>query len=139
MAKSRCFVATLPNNMTDEQFEKLFTWSKVHCERSDFVRDNECVRLLVTRAEPRTQRDFQRILRTNLLNYGVPLPAKMGGWLKLFDECEYDCIKSMAAGKIVDESEESCTSSAPSPRSPSPPPTRSATMLRAPVNLLRAT
>ena len=84
MAASKCFVATLPSTLSDEQFEKLHAWSQNDCVRSNFVRDRTdgCIRLLVTKRGPRTQRDYQRLLRTTLLNYGVRLPARMGDWLK---------------------------------------------------------
>ena len=106
MAASKCFIATLPNTLSDEQFEKLHAWSQNNCVRSDFVRDRTdgCIRLLVTRRDPRTQRDYQRLLRTTLLNYGVRLPAKQIGWLRTFDECQYDGMKAIAGG-VVPEGE----------------------------------
>ena len=165
MAASKCFIATLPNTLSDEQFEKLHAWSQNNCVRSDFVRDRTdgCIRLLVTRRDPRTQRDYQRLLRTTLLNYGVGLPAKQIGWLRTFDECEYDNMKAIAGGGAVPEGEaednsdgsrssvfnsprelnaradgsRSAETSSPSD-SPSPPQTHPQMLLRAPVAILRA-
>ena len=144
-ATSRCFVATLPDELTDEQFEKLHAWSKHHCERSDFVKDSKhgCVRLLVMKKEQRTQRDFQRCLRTNLLNYGVALPAKQVGWLKTFDEHDYDRMKMLASGGTAEDTtqseESSASSSAPRSDPPSPPTPHKdqfSPLLRMPANLL---
>ena len=102
------------------------------------------MRILVMKKEQRTQRDFQRLMRTNLLNYGVPLPKKMEGWLKTFDEHDYDRMKMFSSGGAAEDTTQSDESSAssPAPHSPSDPhspPTphkQFAPLLRMPVNLL---
>ena len=84
--------------MTDEQSEKLFAWATNFGEMFDFVKDQSgCIRMLVQTKQPHTQRACQRSLRTNLLNYGVSLPAKQEGWLNTFDENEYDRMKDIVA------------------------------------------
>ena len=152
METSRCFVATLPD-MNDEQFEKLYAWSSKYCERRVFVKVSEhgCVRLLVVRGDPRTQRDFQRLLRTTLHNYGVTMSAKQVGRLRIFDECEYDKMKAIAGGFAVPEEEytmnaeddsrnnnSSADASSPSGLAipPAPQEDQFATLLRLHVNLL---
>ena len=168
-AKSKCFVATLPD-LTDKQFEKLYAWSQNNCERADFVRDRQhgCIRLLALRATPRTQRDFQRLLRTTLLNYGAVLPPRQFGWLKIVDEHDYGNMKLLAAGAAegkpedaardkegdsthpftpsetsLDEESEGAADnrsdrSSFSERSPSLPPAYAESLLRLPVSLLKA-
>ena len=129
MATSKCFVATLPTTLTDDQFDKLRPWSQYHCEQSDFARDkkNGCIRLLVTKREPRTQRDFQRLLRT--IDFGVTMPTKQVGWLRIFDMCDCDRMRILAAGDEAAENTESSTRSAPVA------PVKS--LLRLPVSLLK--
>ena len=42
--------------------------------------------LAAVRKKDGTARDHQRLLRTNLIHWGVELPAKQTGWLRLIDE-----------------------------------------------------
>ena len=42
--------------------------------------------LVAARKKTGTVREHQRLLRTNLINWGVELPAKQGTWLRLVDD-----------------------------------------------------
>ena len=85
-ARNRAFVADLPN-LTAEQLEKLYAWGKGSCDRFDVhLNDNMSMVLAAVRKKDGTARDHQRLLRTNLIHWGVELPAKQTGWLRLIDE-----------------------------------------------------
>ena len=85
-ARSRAFVADRPS-LTAEQLEKLYAWGKGSCERFDVhLNDNMSMVLAAVRKKDGTARDHQRLLRTNLIHWGVELPAKQTGWLRLIDE-----------------------------------------------------
>ena len=88
MAKSsKAFVADLPE-MSVEQLEKLYSWGQSSCERSDIHMrgGGGAMTLVAVRKKSGTARDHMRLLRTNLQNWGVALPAKQTGWLRLVDE-----------------------------------------------------
>ena len=87
MAKtSKAFVADLPE-MSEEQLEKLYCWGQSSCEQFDIHMQGEgAMTLVAVRKKSGTARDHMRLLRTNLQNWGVALPAKQTGWLRLVDE-----------------------------------------------------
>ena len=86
MASSKAFVADLPD-MTGEQMEKLYAWGKSSCEQFDVQMQTEgTVTLVAVRKKTGTARDHMRLLRTNLQNWGVTLPSKQAGWLRLVNE-----------------------------------------------------
>ena len=76
------FVADLPS-LDPDQLSKLYTWGKHACTRLDVHMKGEGLTLVAERKKPGTVRELQRLLRTNLLNWGVGLPAKRSGWLRL--------------------------------------------------------
>ena len=76
MASGRAFVADLPD-MTGEQMEKLYAWGQSSCEQFDVhMQDGGAMTLVAVRKKSASQREHQRLLRTNLQNWGVSLPAK---------------------------------------------------------------
>ena len=88
MTKSASFVADLPADMSPDQLEKLYTWAKKSCSKFDVQLDNETqsMTLVAIRTKECTAREHQRLLRTNLLNWGCQMPAKMSGWLRIIDQ-----------------------------------------------------
>ena len=84
---STSFTADLPDDMTGEQFEKLYAWGKSCCEHFDVRRQEDGTMLLdVVRKKSGTTRDHMRLLKTNLKNWGINLPTKQAGWLRLVDD-----------------------------------------------------
>ena len=83
MTTSKSFEADLPD-MTEEQLSKLYLWGKSSCEAFD-ARMNRDMTMIIAAARKKagTVRDHMRLLRTNLLNWGVSLPSKQVGWLRL--------------------------------------------------------
>ena len=82
---SKAFVADLPD-MSEEQLAKLYAWGQ-SCEQFDVhMQDGGAMTLVAVRKKCGTARDHMRLLRTNLQNWGVVLPTKQAGWLRLVDE-----------------------------------------------------
>ena len=118
MAASHKFEADLPE-LTENQLAKLYAWGQSSCEAFDLrMNPNMSMMLVATRKKAGTVRDHMRLLRTNLLNWGVSLPDKQMGWLRLVDE------KPQSTG-FTTASQQKIT-----PRSPKP------TALRLPENIL---
>ena len=83
MATSKSFEVDL-FELTDGQLEKLYAWGKSSCEAFDVRMNGDMTMvLLATRKKSGSVRDHMRLLRTNLLNWGVALPTKQLGWLRL--------------------------------------------------------
>ena len=87
------FVATLPASMTDDQLLKVVEWSKQACVKSDVTMrcDGRC-ELVAESKKKKTAREFQRNIRTNMLNWGMDLPSKQTGWLRIVSEEEFNDI-----------------------------------------------
>ena len=85
-SSSKAFVADLPD-LSEEQLEKLYAWGNSSCERFDLhLQEGGSMTLVAVRKKSGSARDHMRLLRTNLQNWGVSLPAKQTGWLRLVDE-----------------------------------------------------
>ena len=80
--KSESFVADLPL-LSDEALAKLYTWGKSTCVRFDVHMNKDGLILVAQRKKSGTCRDHMRLLRTNLQNWGVELPVKQTGWLRI--------------------------------------------------------
>ena len=132
MAKaSRAYRADLPD-MSAEALEKLYTWGKSSCEKTHVSMDaHGKLMLLALRMKPGTARDHQRNLRTLLQNWGVELPQRQPGWLRLIDESETNLQLSCGTAENVSQpiSEEILP--------PYAPPSVSMPRLKMPKNLLR--
>ena len=139
-ATSCAFVADLPS-LDPEQLSKLYIWGQNACTRLDVHMNGEGLTLVAERKQPGTVRELQRLLRTNLLNWGVELPAKQSGWLRLVPASEdadaprekagAECnTTAMTASNTLKESKEEPRAGAAFPHSAMP------TQLRLPLNLL---
>ena len=84
------FDASLPEAMTDEQLERLVTWAKETCQKSDLYMKEGKLHLIAIRKEPKTARQFQSLLRTSLSHWGGELPSKMVGWLELVSPKDFE-------------------------------------------------
>ena len=120
MAKSCAFVADLPEAMSVDALERLYAWGKSSCEKFDVhMHENGTMALVVVRKKPGTARDHQRNLRTLLQNWGVSLPQRQSGWLRIIDETDASSVEQTPA-----------TTSDPSGDESSPVPARAAEALR---------
>ena len=83
MATGKSFEADLPE-LTEDQLTKLYAWGQSSCEHLDVrMKPDMSMVLLATRKKAGSVRDHMRLLRTNLVNWGVTLPTKQMGWLRL--------------------------------------------------------
>ena len=134
---SRAFCADLPD-MSAEALEKLYTWGKNNCERTDVsMAANGNLILVALRKKQGTARDHQRNLRTLLQNWGVELPQRQPGWLRLIDESDlnlqHPCSPAEKESIPMSEEQELLPTYAP------PSLTRPTMRLQMPKNLLRCT
>ena len=83
MTTSHHFEADLLE-LTEAQLEKLYAWGKSFREAFDSrMHGDRSMVLIATRKKQDSVRGHMRLLRTNLLNWGVNLPTKQVGWLRL--------------------------------------------------------
>ena len=83
MTTSKSFEADLPE-LTEDQLTKLYAWGQSSCEHFDVrMKPDMSMALLATRKKSGSVRDHMRLLRTNLINWGVTMPTKQLGWLRL--------------------------------------------------------
>ena len=87
MATSTSFVADLPP-MDADQLAKMYTWGKTSCNRFDVHMKQDGFTLVVERKKDGTVREHQRMLRTNLKNWGVDMPEKMKDWLRIVSDAD---------------------------------------------------
>ena len=135
MAKASCaFVADLPD-MSDEAMERLYTWGKSNCSKFDVHMDaNGGMKLVVERKKAGTVREHQRNLKTLLKNWGVALPERQSGWLRIIDEGMDIADEHVPAAPDQEESlARKATSADMSPHT-----SADINRLRAPINLLKS-
>ena len=106
MAKARAYVADLPAEMSDAAMEKLYAWGKTNEKFDVRMNANGSMTLVVERKKAGTARDHQRNLRTLLNNWGVALPQRQAGWLRIIGEEMGSMEHAPAASDPPDESEE---------------------------------
>ena len=87
MATSASFVADLPP-MDADQLAKMYTWGKTSCNRFDVHMKQDGFTLVVERKKAGNVREHQRVLRTNLKNWGVDMPEKMKDWLRIVSDAD---------------------------------------------------
>ena len=99
MATSKSFEADLPE-LNEGQLEKLYAWGQNSCEHLDvWMKPDMSMMLIATRKKQDSVRGHMRLLRTNLLNWGVALPTKQVGWLRLIMDEGNSAEMNGAAGK----------------------------------------
>ena len=99
MATSHHFEPDLPE-LTEAQLETLYAWGKSSCEAFDVRMNGDMSMMLIaTRKKQDSVRCHMRLLRTNLLNWGVALPTKQVGWLRLMMDEGNSAEMNGAAGK----------------------------------------
>ena len=112
MATSHHFEADIPE-LSESQLEKLYAWGKSSCEKFDVRMNGDMSMVLIaTRKKAGTVRDHMRLLRTNLLNWGVSLPSKQVGWLRLVTD-DGNSAEMDGAGKEAAQAASSAIQSVP--------------------------
>ena len=59
------------------------------------------MQLICLREDHKSVRDYQRLLRTNLLNWGVTLPQKQIGWVQQINNEDYEALKTAVRRKTT--------------------------------------
>ena len=125
--RNRC-EADLPE-LTTEQLAKLYVWGQASCEHFDVRMNGDGTMALdARRKRPDTARGHMRLLRTNLINWGVSLPMKQSGWLRVISD-----HGTPAQANCEDVQKPSTSHKESTPRAPYHP------VLRLPENLLTIT
>ncbi len=68
---SCAFQATLPGNLSNAALESINKWGRDTCEAFSIETCSDATAIVATRDTQKTVRGFQRLLRTNLQNWGV--------------------------------------------------------------------
>ena len=95
MAIVRAFVADIPATLSDEALAKIYTWSRDKFERRDIAQHEDgsyVLGALVPEGQNKNVRDWQRLIRTNLLNWGVEMPKQQKGWLRAVTLEQYESL-----------------------------------------------
>ena len=112
MATSHHFEADI-FELSESQLEKLYAWGTSSCENFDVRMNGDMSMVLIaTRKKAGTVRDHMRLLRTNLLNWGVSLPSKQVGWLRLVTD-DGNSAEMDGAGKEAAQAASSAIQSVP--------------------------
>ena len=100
MTSVGAFVADIPD-VTCEQLAKLYAWTQSKFKESqinmDADRSSYTLSALCLDGSTKTVRQWQSLLRTNLLNWGVELPKGQKNWLRGVSAEEYQSIMDQVA------------------------------------------
>ena len=92
-SSSDYFAVHLPSTLSDEQLVKVYTWGKDNCVRSDLVmKEDRSYELIVQKSEAKDLRSRQRLMSTNLKNWGLDVSTQPKHWVRLLTCEEYDAI-----------------------------------------------
>ena len=90
---SAYFAVKLPPSLRDEQLTKIYTWGKSNCVQSNLIRLTDGGYLMIAqKADARDLRSRQRLMGTNLKNWGLDVVTRQKGWLSLLTEDEYNAF-----------------------------------------------
>ena len=90
---SAYFAVKLPPSLRDEELTKIYSWGKSNCLQSNLIRLKDGGYLMITqKADARDLRSRQRLMGTNLKNWGLDIVTRQKGWLSLLTEDEYNCF-----------------------------------------------
>ena len=103
----RALFAEIPP-LSPEVLAKLWSWSKEKFERSDvhmnLDESHVLLALCTEEGQNKTVRDWQRLLRTNLQNWGAELPKAQKGWLRGITVQEYESVSRAQSPQNSDQS-----------------------------------
>ncbi len=117
MALSAYFAVHLPNTLSDEQLLKVYTWGKENCLRSNMVMNADGSYILIAqKEEAKDLRSRQRLMLTNLRNWGIDTGQHAKGWARLLNKDEYDRISRNEAPAEPECADDDAESSEQAPR-----------------------
>ena len=92
MATSAFFSVALPTSTTDDQLVRIYEWGKSNCLQCNIIQDGGVYTIILERNDERDLRSRQRLMLTNLKNWGIDTSKLQKGWVKLLTETEYERI-----------------------------------------------
>ena len=90
MATSAYFSVFLPGDLTGEQLVSIYEWGK-NCLHCNMIQQDDGYLVIAHRSDERDLRARQRLMLTNLKNWGIET-GKQKGWLKILTEDEYTAL-----------------------------------------------
>ncbi len=94
MTPVRAFVADIPD-VTPEQLAKLYAWTQSKFKESNINMNADssyALCALCPDGSSKTVRQWQSLIRTNLINWGVEMPKAQKNWLRGVTAEEYQSI-----------------------------------------------
>ena len=90
---SAYFAVKLPPSLRDEQLTKIYSWGKTNCLESNLVMLKDGGYLMIAqKTDAKDLRSRQRLMSTNLKNWGLDIVTRQKGWLSLMTEHEYNAF-----------------------------------------------
>lgn len=144
MTSSAYFAVDLPAELSVDQLTKIYTWGQETCIQSNLImQTNGWYLLIAQRAEERDLRSLQRLISTNLRNWGIPPPKQQKGWVRLLTKEEFEARHgggtqdvAATAAELAQEEERSVPSICSTAREASTRCAADPGMLHLPLNLL---
>ena len=90
MATSAYFSVFLPGDITEEQLVKIYEWGK-NCLHCNVIQQDDGYSVIAHRHDEKDLRARQRLMLTNLKNWGIDT-GKQKGWLKILTDDEYTAL-----------------------------------------------
>ena len=90
MATSAYFSVFLPGDITEEQLVKIYEWGK-NCLHCNVIQQDDGYSVIAHRHDEKDLRARQRLMLTNLKNWGIDT-GKQKGWLKVLTKDEYNAL-----------------------------------------------
>ena len=84
---SAYFSVFLPGDITEEQLVKIYEWGK-NCLHCNMIQQDEGYLVIAHRSDEKDLRARQRLMLTNLKNWGIDT-GKQKGWLKILTKDEF--------------------------------------------------
>ena len=103
MATSAFFSVALPTSTTDDQLVRIYEWGKSNCSQCNIIQDGGVYTILLQRNDEKDLRSRQRLMLTNLKNWGIDTSMLQKGWVKLLTENEHERITHKDATDIDSE------------------------------------
>ena len=118
MATSAFFSVALPTSTTDDQLVRIYEWGKSNCLQCMIVHGGGVYTILLQRNDEKDLRSRQRLMLTNLKNWGIDTSKLQKGWVKLLTENEYERITHVptdidSEGSASPSDSETCGVSSP--------------------------
>ena len=89
MATSAFFRVSLPVTITDGQLVKVYEWATQNCLKSSIIQGEDAYTIVLQRNDEKDLRARQRLMLTNLKNWGIETCKLPKGWVKLITERDY--------------------------------------------------